>query len=107
MLTVKEGDTHDVTFALTNRTTGLPVPLVGVTATMLVSSRHGTVVELDVYVSGDPALGILTHGLTGTLAPGTYSGVIQLEKDGIQTTAPTEDLELIKVTPNLTVPAVP
>jgi len=107
MLTVKEGDTHDVTFTLTDRVTGDPVSLTGVTATMLVSSRAGVVTELDVTVVGDPALGVLTHGLTGTLAPGTYSGVIKLEKDGIQTTAPTESLELIKVTPNLEVPATP
>lgn len=105
MLTVKEGDTHDVTFELTDRATGAPVPLVGVTAVLLVSSRAGVVTELDVHVSGDPTLGVLSHRLTGTLAPGTYSGVIKLEKDGIQTSVPTESLTLIKVTPNLEAPA--
>jgi hypothetical protein len=101
MLIVKEDDTYPVSFTLTDHATGLPIDLTGSTVSMAICDRSGAVTALTVTVDTDPTQGKILHTLTGTLEPGIYSGVIKLTKAGIQTTAPTADMETLKVVPTL------
>lgn len=101
MLTVKEDDTHEVFFLLTDQATGAPIDLTDTTVTMVANSRAGTTTNLAVFVSGAPTDGRLVHRLTGTLDPGMYVAVIKMVKTGVLVTAPTEDMLRIKVVPTI------
>lgn len=101
MLIVKEDDTHEVYFLLTDQVTGAAIDLTDATVTMVANHRSGVSVPMVVLVSGDPTEGRLLHRLTGLLDPGMYAAVIKIVKDGILVTAPTEDMLLIKVVPTL------
>lgn len=101
MLIVKEDDTHEVFFLLTDQETGSPIDLTDTTVTMIANSRAGVSVAMTVTVSGPPTDGRLVHRLTGLLDPGMYVAVIKMVKTGVQVTAPTEDMLLIKVVPTL------
>ncbi len=101
MLTVKEDDTHEVFFLLTDQETGSPIDLTDTTVTMIANSRAGVSVAMTVTVSGPPTDGRLVHRLTGLLDPGMYVAVIKMVKTGVLVTAPTEDMLRIKVVPTL------
>lgn len=101
MLTeVRQTDTHAVYFTVRGKG-GAPVDLTDTTAVGIAKKMGSPPVSLAVTVYGNPADGVLVHMLTGTLAPGSYSIYTSLTREGIQTTAPTDDenVDCLKVNP--------
>jgi hypothetical protein len=97
--TVKQGDTHAITFTVKDAD-GAPVVLDA--ATVLLHARRGDGGDLIVLphtLGVDP--GTITHQLDGTLVDGQYSLEIEVTIGGVVTTAPTDGFAKLIVTPDL------
>lgn len=101
MLTVKHGDTHDITFTVRDEALNTTVDLTGATAKLHAQlNTGGTIHVLDADVT-DPKQGQVTHTLDGTLPVGCYDVEIELERNGQITTTPTDGFETLTVRPDL------
>jgi hypothetical protein len=78
VITVKQGDTHDVVWTVNANLTG---------ATVRLLARKDETVELDSVVT-DAASGEVTHTLTGTLPLGLYEVELEVTLDDVVTTFP-------------------
>lgn len=98
---VVEGDTHDVFFTVRNKF-GQAIDLTGSTGVGWAKKRGSNAVPLLVEIE-NAAEGKWRHTLTGLLDPGTYVVKIKMTKNGVQTTAPTddEDADCLVVTPTI------
>lgn len=96
MITVKQGDTHDITFTATDGN-GDPVVLTGATVRLLARPQaDATPIVLASTVS-NPTAGEVTHTLTGTLEPVRYYVELEITKAGKISTAPTDGYETLRV----------
>ena len=103
---VKQGDTHRVWFVVRDEKTGLPLDLTDAEATIWLRRAKAGGNPLSFPLSIDnPAQGLLAFNLPGTLAAETYSYVIKMEKEGVQTTVPTDGMGCLIVSPSIGVPA--
>ena len=103
MRTVKQGDTHTIYFGVRDER-GQPVNLTGATYGVYIQMLGKPVISLPVNVYGDPTLGVLSHKLSGTLDPGTYSLVIKFKVGDEQKTSPTDGLDCLEVTATIGAP---
>lgn len=90
MITVKQGDTHNITFTVNMDLTGATVrllcrPIAEEAPTILASSIT------------DASGGIVTHQLTGDLEPGRYYVELEVTKSGVIATAPSDGYETMRV----------
>lgn len=81
MITVKQGDQYDITYTLN-------MDLTGATVRLVAGKAGGDPVELDTNIT-DPAGGVITHTLTGTLPAGTYQVEAEVTVGGQVVTFPT------------------
>jgi hypothetical protein len=96
MITVKQGDTHDITFTVTDADGG-GVNLTGATVRLLARPQaDATPVVLACSISNAVA-GEVTHTLTGTLLPVRYYVELEITKSGKISTAPTDGYETLRV----------
>lgn len=93
MTTVKQGDTHNLTLTI-------GADLADATVRVLARRGSETVEELDASVT-DEGGGVITHTLTGTLPPGDYRVEVEVTRDGVIQTAPTEGYARLTVLPDL------
>ena len=98
-VTVREGDTHDVSWQV--MADGAPMDLDGMTAVVHVQLPKGSPINLAAIVEtvpeSEPEQWRIRHTLTGTLAAGTYLLEIELTKDGVKATAPTAKNDTLTV----------
>lgn len=96
MITVKQGDTHVITFTATDEN-GDGVNLTGATVRLLARPQaDATPVVLASSVSNALA-GEVSHTLTGTLLPVRYYVELEITKAGQVSTAPSDGYETLRV----------
>ena len=98
MTTVKRGDTHTITFTVTDAA-GAPVDITDSTVRLLARRRSvgASLIVLPATVT-DATNGVVSHTLTGTLEASTYDVELEVTADGEMTTAPSDGyLQLIVI----------
>ena len=97
-MTVREGDTHSVSWQVLDE--GVPMDLTGMTAEIHVRLPKATTpITLPAVVETVPDTEEwrVRHTLSGTLPAGVYLLEIELTKDGVIATAPTEKNDTLTV----------
>jgi hypothetical protein len=94
-ITVKRGDTHDISWTVNADLTGATVRLL-----LRLDNAQADVIVAEATVTG-AAIGEVTHTLTGTLAVGEYDVEIELTRSGAVTTAPTVGFGRLRVVADL------
>lgn len=101
-ITVKRGDTHDITFTIFDVYTGLPSDLTGATAKVYAAlTNGGPTIVLDAVIAEPATNGRVVHKLTGTLAIGCYDYEVELNRNGTTATSPTDGFGTLIVRPDI------
>lgn len=90
MITVKQGDTHDITFTVNADLTGATVRLLA----RPIASGVGEVLNSTIT---NAAGGVVTHSLTGDLLPVRYYVELEITQAGKISTAPSKTYEMLQV----------
>ena len=101
MTTVKRGDTHAITFTVTDES-GAPVDLTDATVRLLARRRSvGAALTVLTASVTDATNGVVSHTLTGVLEAATYDIELEVTADGEITTAPSDSYLTLTVVKDL------
>jgi len=101
MMHVKHGDTHTIVWRIESAS-GVPQNLSGCTSKVWCRERYGTQVQELASEITNAAEGLVSHTLTGTLAPGVYIVEVEITNAvNVITTAPTRGSSFLTVEQDL------
>lgn len=100
MITVKQGDTHAITWTVQDAT-GAAVNLTGATVRVICRRFSAATSTVLASTASNPTGGVVSHTLTGLLDPGSYQIEIECTQSGVITTAPTGGYDTLVVVADL------